>query len=320
MANRVLLPRAQDSNGDIVPGAVAYFFVEGTTTPLTVYSDESLSTAAGVSLVADATGTFAARYIPAGCKLDIRHPSTNVSLPGYPSDNWHITTTDETGASAILFTPITGNDAENVQDAIANNTAQWNDVTAYGKSLIAADDAGEARETLAVGSNFNSTSTDETADANNATSSGLYALIDGASNAPTGSGNWHLYVAAKAAGPVSQIAVQQNGNSIYSRTRVSGAWNAWVRFIDEREALGIGQTWQQPSRTAGTTYTNSTGKPIQWIVEGSSGGTVQVSSDGVTWITLGTLDGTANTVVSAIVPNTWRYRANTGFVTWSELR
>ena len=28
-------------------------------------------------------------------------------------------------------------------------------------------------------------------------------------------------------------------------------------------AVGIGQTWQLPTRVSGTSYTNSTGKPIQ---------------------------------------------------------
>lgn len=33
-------------------------------------------------------------------------------------------------------------------------------------------------------------------------------------------------------------------------------------------SLGVGQTWQTPSRSAGVTYTNTTGKPILIIISG----------------------------------------------------
>lgn len=36
-------------------------------------------------------------------------------------------------------------------------------------------------------------------------------------------------------------------------------------------AIGVGQTWQSVSRTAGTTYTNSTGKPIMFMMSFASG-------------------------------------------------
>lgn len=160
MANRVLLPRALASDGSIVPGALAYFYTEGTTTPLTVYSDEALSAAVTAPLVADSAGNFAATYTAGGLKVDIRDPDTATSLPGYPSDNWHVTSTDETGASAITFTPITGNSATNVQTAIANLTALWNAVTSFGKTLIASNNASAARTTLGLGSAATTDSTD----------------------------------------------------------------------------------------------------------------------------------------------------------------
>lgn len=54
-------------------------------------------------------------------------------------------------ATAVGFTPITGNAATDVDGAIGNLTALWNAVTAYGKSLIAAADAAAARTVLALG-------------------------------------------------------------------------------------------------------------------------------------------------------------------------
>lgn len=318
MANRVLLPRALDGNGDIVPGAVAYFYENGTTTPLTVYSDEALTTAVGVSLVADATGAFAARFISSGCRIDIRDPDTNTSLPGYPSNDWHITTTDETGASSISFTPITGNSATNVQGAIANLTALWNAVTSFGKSLIATGNAAAARALIVVGDNYKNTTTIVTTDTEDIQESGHFTADSTASNLPPEGGNWHVFSNARQNGSVGLIALRQNGNEIYSKTKNSGVWNSWLRFVTANEALGIGQDWSAPSRTAGDTYQNTTGRPIEICVAGDSGGAVQVSTDAVTWITLGTMN--FNTAVSATIPDGYYYRANTGFFYWSELR
>ena len=38
--------------------------------------------------------------------------------------------------------------------------------------------------------------------------------------------------------------------------------------------LGVGQTWQDVTRVSGTTYTNETGKPIQWVFTNLSSGTL----------------------------------------------
>lgn len=88
------------------------------------------------------------------------------------------------------------------------------------------------------------------------------------------------------------------------------------------KAIGVGQTWQQPSRSASTSYQNTTGRPIQWMVHGSSGGNAQVSSDNSTWITLAVLGAPASfeTAASAIIPDQWYYRTTGAFSNWSELR
>ena len=37
------------------------------------------------------------------------------------------------------------------------------------------------------------------------------------------------------------------------------------------QVIGVGQTWQAVTRTSGTTYTNTTGKPITWsFVQGAA--------------------------------------------------
>lgn len=77
--------RAFDSNGDPVPGAKAYFYAPGTTTPATVYSDSALSTAHPVPLEADAAGVFAPVYSNNAVKVDVT-TSAGAAVPGYPLD------------------------------------------------------------------------------------------------------------------------------------------------------------------------------------------------------------------------------------------
>ena len=71
-------------------------------------------------------------------------------------------------------------------------------------------------------------------------------------------------------------------------------------------SLGYGQTWQIVTRTAGTNYTNSTGKPIVLQISAfcTTGSNIAIFCDG---LTLATYEGaTASPIygtISAIVPN-----------------
>ncbi|MFP5511106.1 MAG: hypothetical protein ACLGIP_18455, partial [Alphaproteobacteria bacterium] len=90
--------------------------------------------------------------------------------------------------------------------------------------------------------------------------------------------------------------------------------------------LGIGQTWQDVtgSRVRGTSYQNTTGRPIM-VCASVDGGTTnayfEVSSDNSTWIEVGRA---ATSVVSfnIIVPAGWYYRAfgSDSLLNWAELR
>ena len=80
--------------------------------------------------------------------------------------------------------------------------------------------------------------------------------------------------------------------------------------------IGDGQTWQNvtASRAAGTTYTNSTGKPIMMNVHDNSSGGVLVVG-GVTQNR-----ATNNLFYTAIVPNGATYSFSLAFTHWNELR
>jgi hypothetical protein len=90
-----------------------------------------------------------------------------------------------------------------------------------------------------------------------------------------------------------------------------------------------GQTWQSVtgSRAIGTTYTNSTGKPISVVVgvtlTNTSTFTTLVVSEVIVSITQGYAGGAYTYELSAIVPNGASYRVTGGSPTlysWTELR
>jgi hypothetical protein len=98
-------------------------------------------------------------------------------------------------------------------------------------------------------------------------------------------------------------------------------------------ALGWGQTWQDVSgsRALGTSYQNTTGRPIM-VAIGVAGPSLvggqpffQVSSDNSTWINVAWYSDASAQTAAIIVPNGWYYRTqNVTFILasngWAELR
>jgi hypothetical protein len=83
--------------------------------------------------------------------------------------------------------------------------------------------------------------------------------------------------------------------------------------------IGVGQTWQFPSRSLGTTYTNTTGKPIMVCISSNNVATTQVRVD--EQFIARAYAGSGESTASVIVPNGSTYRANNGGVaSWAELR
>ena len=110
--------------------------------------------------------------------------------------------------------------------------------------------------------------------------------------------------------------------SLVSPAKVKAAIEALVP-----DSVGIGQTWQDvsASRTRNTSYQNTTGRAIQVNISGSSAATVQASSNGSTWVSLGVLGapGAFAMAFTPIIPDQHYYRVNGGSfdpATWVELR
>lgn len=85
-------------------------------------------------------------------------------------------------------------------------------------------------------------------------------------------------------------------------------------------SLGIGQTWTDvtSSRSSGTTYTNSTGKPIMVSITGTLGSGTTCTVGGVTIMSYGATN--APLFFSFIVPNGKTYSVSSSLSLWVELR
>lgn len=139
--------RAVDANGEPSPGALARFYVPGTTTPKTVYADSTLTTVRGQPLAADAAGVFPQVYTSGLTKVTVTD-ADGATLPGYPLDPCGLTAGSGAGAAQITFAPSVAIPETNVQDAVervqANIATAIEDaglgVTGTGPALSSFDD------------------------------------------------------------------------------------------------------------------------------------------------------------------------------------
>jgi hypothetical protein len=90
--------------------------------------------------------------------------------------------------------------------------------------------------------------------------------------------------------------------------------------INSLPLLGVGQTWQNVSRSLGSTYTNDTGRPIQISIfaSGSSGSALALIIDGLELLRT---NQSATIHVTAVIPNGSSYTMTAaGLGSWKELR
>ena len=140
--------------------------------------------------------------------------------------------------------------------------------------------------------------------AGNSTNGGTSVTTDtsGTLNIVTGSGSGANAITIDASQNVAMTASQTVAGNLTVTGTITGTGGV-------TGGLGTGQTWQSVTRTSGTTYTNSTGKPIVVFVlfTTGNGGSGKVSVSGVE---LGTITGyTAGSAQSycVIVPPSATY-------------
>ena len=96
--------------------------------------------------------------------------------------------------------------------------------------------------------------------------------------------------------------------SIGTADLANGAVTA-AKLATAVKPLGVEQTWQTVTRTAGTTYTNDTGRPIQLIANGTATGagnpSITISIDGTARAsqTVYTNSAGYSFMVTAIIPS-----------------
>lgn len=129
-----------------------------------------------------------------------------------------------------------------------------------------------------------------------------------------------IVISGDTSGSISLQAPAVAGNTTLNLPAVNGTLSIG--------GVGEGQTWQdvKASRSLGTTYTNTTGKPI-WVnirCNTPSAAAVQLTVGGV--VVYGNAyaaGGLSTSVVNAIVPNNATYVTSTSGITldqWVELR
>ena len=145
------------------------------------------------------------------------------------------------------------------------------------------------------------------------------AVADGGTGASTLAANAVLLGNGTSA--LQTVAPGTSGNVLKSN---GTTWQS----VASDPAIGVGQTWQNvtSSRASGTTYTNTTGKPIQVSIctyRVASVGAATATVGGVQVATIsnsGTNDVGTTSQVAFIVPDGASYSFSASFVYWAELR
>lgn len=217
--------RAADGNGQVVAAAQARFFLSGTTTPATVYTDQSASVAHPTPLVADNRGIFPQVFSSEQLKVEVRNYS-GALLPGFPIDPAPTSPPTAGAAADISFAPTAEIPFTNVQAAIER--VQTNIVAptlAFGLGVT-----GSA----VVLANIDATTTASGTYRVDATTTGTFPA--GFTASAGGIVEFRRETAASAS-----MSLHHTGNDRQStRKMVGGAWQAWREDLTANQTLVAG--------------------------------------------------------------------------------
>lgn len=132
----------------------------------------------------------------------------------------------------------------------------------------------------------------------------------------------------------TQVTALLDEDNMASNSATAVPTQQSVKAYVDNSGVGGDQTWQDvlSSRSLGTSYQNTTGKPIMVNVSTSVGGGVddgarlEVSTNNSSWVTVANRgDDNSRDVMGAVIPNNHYYRVRqvSGSVTlhfWAELR
>jgi hypothetical protein len=196
------------------------------------------------------------------------------------------------GTNALANVAVTGGSIANVSATnVTANVVSISNATITGGSITGITPIA----VVAGGTGANSAATARTnlsaaASGSNSDITSLSGLTTALSVAQGGTGSANLtansVVIGNGTSAVSGVAPGTSGNLLTSNG------TSWTSSAPA--AVGVSQTWQSVTRTAGTTYTNDTGKPICFLMSFAS------SSGSNEYITL-TVGGTAIPFIYGVV-------------------
>lgn len=335
--------RVFDINGDPVSGALAYFYAAGTTDPLEVYQDASMSIPHASPVQANGMGVFPLVYANAEASVTVTD-AAGVVLSGYPMELAASVPAGDSAASGVSFAPTAEIPETDVQAAIERVQANIVEPLAdFGlgvtgdATLIANIDATDTASGVYRFSNATTgtfpTGYTVTSGAvemwrQSSTIAWQWLYTGGLTYLRRLNTTWEAWreVATVPAGSARGDMIYR-GATVWARIAAGAAGQVLRMGADDPawggDAPGVGQTWQTPARSSGTTYTNSTGRSIMVAITIGLTGNVQASVNGTTWVTVGEASGSdadRRNTVSMIVPPGHRYRATSTVYHWAELR
>ena len=279
------------------------------------------STTTHSTFTVDAQGrlTSAANVTPSIANTQITGTITSSQIASISNSQITGVMTIATGGTNSISTPTAGGIGYGTGTAHAYTVAG-----ASGNALISAAAGVPAFGALAIG-------------VANVNISGALTATNGGTGVATltgiaygnGTGAFTAATADQIVTAISTNAVTNATNATTSTTQTAGTNTTDIATTANVYAtsLGWGQTWQNmtASRTTGTNYYNTTGKPIQVLMSTTGGGqgTMVLSINGATFMVGGIDASTSNNGnnVGAIIPN-GSYYTLTGYAAsyWYELR
>lgn len=204
--------RPIDWAGDISPGALALFYVSGTTTVATVYQDSAGTIPHATPLVADGNGVFPPVFSSQSLKV-LATDADGVALPGFPLDPAPRSATEQSGAALVSFDPTESIPDNNVQDAIER-------VQANQTTVLAA--AGVSVTTAPLLANVDATNMTSGRYRYDGTTLGTFPA--GVTSSDTGT----IIISAGASGNAVVELTAYDGSIRAHRIMQALSWGAWV--------------------------------------------------------------------------------------------
>jgi hypothetical protein len=216
MANTLLftLSRELDANGVTVPGAKAYFYEAGTTTPITAYSDQAATIAHPSPLEADAGGLFAACYVTASTAKVVITKADDSALRTI--DPAPIVSLSGVGASGVSFVPTVDIPETNVQDAIEAAAAS----AASGFAAFGLGVTGNAPDLANI-------------DATNIGVGFYRATASTTGTFPTGitAAGTSIVRVERETSALAVMTLMDDSGKVFQRFMVASAWGAWRHLV-----------------------------------------------------------------------------------------